>query len=382
MSRLRDAGAHDRCRRHQVPRAVAGVRLCGIAPATALPESARLREWLDRGYAGEMKYLHKSAEARADIRHLLPSRAVGHRHRHGVLHAGRTPNTDEQPAIARYAWGEDYHVVLAERLERAASRGCASSTASRSRRRSSSTSITSRSASSPTTPGSAGLARTPVSSIRTAARGCFSPASPSASTLPADAPMADQCGGCTLCIDACPTGALVDEHELDATRCISYLTIELEGRHSGSSSGRDRRSRLRLRHLSGRVPMEPRAARDARSRVAAAAVERDRRCRPDLWQRIATSSCISSCDGSAMTRTPLSRLRRNLAVVLGNSGDESALAGARPPGPRCQARRAERRDAARPGTRRSGHASGCRSAVATPVGAGVQRRGRLVREHC
>ena len=50
-----------------------GFDLCGIAPAVAFPELARLREWLDRGYAGEMIYLHKSADRRADIRQFLPS---------------------------------------------------------------------------------------------------------------------------------------------------------------------------------------------------------------------------------------------------------------------------------------------------------------------
>ena len=50
-----------------------GFDLCGIAPASALPELARLQGWLDRGYAGEMVYLHTSADTRADIRNFLPS---------------------------------------------------------------------------------------------------------------------------------------------------------------------------------------------------------------------------------------------------------------------------------------------------------------------
>ena len=91
-----------------------GFDLCGVAPATSLPELTRLREWLDKGYAGEMIYLHKSADTRADIRRFLPSAR-------SVIVTGTMYYTESGAAgevdIARYAWGEDYHLVLATRLD-------------------------------------------------------------------------------------------------------------------------------------------------------------------------------------------------------------------------------------------------------------------------
>ena len=104
-----------------------GFDLCGVAPAAALPELRTLHEWLARGYAGEMLYLHKSAETRSDVRQFLPSAR-------SVIVTGTLYNTDG-PAAAREAGdggagtargcgprralraGQDYHVVLAERLE-------------------------------------------------------------------------------------------------------------------------------------------------------------------------------------------------------------------------------------------------------------------------
>ncbi len=105
--------------------AAAGFDLCGIAPAAHFPELDFLDDWLARGFAGEMQYLQRSAARRADVRAVLPSaRSVIAL---GVVYNARRPYSIEHAdtrtaAIARYAWGDDYHEVIGGRLARLVAR--------------------------------------------------------------------------------------------------------------------------------------------------------------------------------------------------------------------------------------------------------------------
>src|SRR5580765_3383166 len=95
-----------------------GFDLCGVAPAADLPELAFFGTWLARGYAGEMAYLSRSAEKRADVRRVLPSaQSVVVT---GTIYNTSVPYSTERAdpgraQIARYAWGDDYHAVLGAR---------------------------------------------------------------------------------------------------------------------------------------------------------------------------------------------------------------------------------------------------------------------------
>src|SRR5437016_1037656 len=97
-----------------------GFDACGIAPAGAHPELEFLTDWLGRGYAGEMAYMHRSAERRADVRRVVASART-------VIVTATVYNSDrpystecadpQAAQIARYAWGDDYHDVIGARLE-------------------------------------------------------------------------------------------------------------------------------------------------------------------------------------------------------------------------------------------------------------------------
>src|SRR5215203_2242360 len=107
-----------------------GFDVCGIAPASNFPELAFLSEWIARGYAGEMDYMERSAHVRADIRNFLPSarsvivmgtvyNAAQGEQGSGIGEQGS--GHTEAPArdaieVARYARGQDYHKVIANRL--------------------------------------------------------------------------------------------------------------------------------------------------------------------------------------------------------------------------------------------------------------------------
>jgi epoxyqueuosine reductase len=311
-----------------------GFDLCGIAPATALPELTRLREWLDRGYAGEMMYLHKSADVRADIRNFLPTArsvivtgTVYYTDNGGTKvppseHGGtKVPPSTAQ--IARYARGEDYHLVLAERLEALVTwiREAHSESFDAA------IFVDKHHVQERVFAKHAGLGWIGKNTCLINAdvgSWLFLAGVAVSLDLAPDAPAPDQCGACTLCLDACPTGALVNEYELDATKCISYLTIELHGaipeeQRAGIGDhvfGCDVCQDVCPWNLAPLATLDPAwQPRAGRAQTNASA----------LWQR-SDFELHNLVEGSAMTRTTLSRLRRNLAVVLGNSNDPRAAA--------------------------------------------------------
>ena len=298
-----------------------GFDVCGVAPAAALPELQFLPDWLARGYAGDMLYLHKSAHTRADIRNFLPAAR-------SVIVAGAIYNTEapgigsresgtDQIQVARYARGQDYHLVLAERLEQLAAwmreqHADPIETAIFVDKHHVQERVYAQHA------GVGWIGKNTCVINPELGSFMFLCGIATSVELEADAPATDQCGACTLCLDSCPTGAIVDAHVLDATKCISYLTIEIDGAipeaqrpHLGNHAyGCDICQEVCPWNLAPVLTADP----------AWTAVARDGASAAELWQRT-DRQLHEFVKGSAMTHLPLSGLRRNLATVIGNSGD-------------------------------------------------------------
>ena len=143
---------------------------------------------------------------------------------------------------------------------------------------------------------------------------------------------APHCGSCSACIDVCPTQAIVAPYRLDARRCISYLTIEHEGRDPGRVPRRDRQPRLRLRRLPARLPMEQVRAAQPGRRLRRAARRSTTPALLELWAW-SEDEFLRAHRGSAIRRIGFERWQRNLAVALGNalaaSGDRRIVAALR-----------------------------------------------------
>jgi epoxyqueuosine reductase len=223
-----------------------GFDLCGIFPANELTVPAHRDEWLARGYAGQMNYLRD--ERRANPLAALPeARSVIVC---AVNYNTAQPNSTEAAAaasagdecrawISRYAWGDDYHTVIGEMLERLVVAIQKQFPADNFSAR----------AYVDTGPISERLAARHAGFGWLAKNTCLinedlgswlflgviltslelAPVPARAETSDAPVPPPDLCGNCTLCLDACPTNALAEPYVLDASRCISYLTIELRG---------------------------------------------------------------------------------------------------------------------------------------------------------
>jgi epoxyqueuosine reductase len=207
-----------------------GFPLVGICPAVT-PDDAvgRLRRWLAAGYAGEMSYIGERLPAYADPNRVLD----GARSVVMLAFPYRTaePTAPEAGAgrIARYAWGQaDYHDVLHARLKQLAAwlqerapqvkvRGVVDSAPIMEREFAQLS-------------GLGWIGKNTLLLHRTWGSYFFLAALLTDLELAYDEPFAaDHCGTCRACLDSCPTDAFPAPYVLDATRCISYLTIELRG---------------------------------------------------------------------------------------------------------------------------------------------------------
>jgi epoxyqueuosine reductase len=204
-----------------------GFERVGIVPASTLEnEGKQLREWLDRGYQGNMSWMARDPEVRTDPGKLFSSaRSV-------VVVAKNyyTPakHTDDQGTgkVSRYAWGDDYHEVVGARLRSL---------------------LAWIKAEVPEADGKVCVDIQPMMDKAWAARAGLGWIGKHTNLITTEYGswvfigelllnleleydseiVADHCGSCTLCIDSCPTSAITEPYVVDSNKCISYATIEL-----------------------------------------------------------------------------------------------------------------------------------------------------------
>mgnify|MGYP000853938033 FL=1 len=203
-----------------------GFATAGIARADVSEASERLRLWLAAGCHGEMDYMARHADLRADPAALQPGTISVVSVAVDYLPHRKIYDDPSQASISRYAQGRDYHKVVRNRLQKLADAITAVIGPFGYRVFSDSAPVMEVHFAS-----QAGLGWRGKHTLLLSKEGswrflgeiyCDLP-------LPPDPPIDDHCGTCNACLDACPTRAIIAPYKVDARRCISYLTIELAG---------------------------------------------------------------------------------------------------------------------------------------------------------
>ena len=208
-----------------------GFQQVGICDTDLSPEEPRLQAWLDKQYHGEMEWMARHGMMRARPHELQPGtlRVISVRMNYLPAKAAfaSTLKNPQLGYVSRYALGRDYHKVLRNRLKKLGDRIRERCAEAEFRPFVDSAPIMERSLAA-----KAGLGWTGKHSLilnREAGSWFFLGELLINLPLPVDEPQQEQCGRCVACLTACPTGAIVEPYVVDARRCISYLTIELEG---------------------------------------------------------------------------------------------------------------------------------------------------------
>jgi epoxyqueuosine reductase len=205
-----------------------GFEACGIARADHLADHDNwLKHWLSDGYHGEMNYLERNHEKRVDPRVLMPGAKSVIVFLKNYNPEKSLPEADNFK-IARYAYGKDYHDVIKEKLKKLIAELGKLAGPIQARAFTDSAPVLERAWAE-----KAGLGWIGKNTCLIHPKlGSYVFIAEIITDLELDHDLGkvnDFCGGCTRCLDACPTGALSDPRSLDARKCISYLTIEYRG---------------------------------------------------------------------------------------------------------------------------------------------------------
>ncbi len=207
-----------------------GIVRVGVAAVQRYPEMERVRDWIANGYAAEMAYIERRIEDRDDLTRILPgARSV-------IVAAvpydtnqadSRAPRAGGSAWVSRYAWGDDYHDVVGEKLDALEAWLTEQAPTAHFKRYVDTGPVPERLLAAKAGVGWIGK----NSCIIDPEWGSylFLGVILTDLELVADEPITDHCGSCRACLEVCPTDSFPQPYVLDARRCISYLTIELRG---------------------------------------------------------------------------------------------------------------------------------------------------------
>jgi epoxyqueuosine reductase len=314
----------------------AGFDLCGIAPANDAPDLDHFPAWIAAGRAGEMKYLEARDDQGELKRGALARVAPWARSvivcamNYNTAHPYSTHVTDpDRGWIARYAWSrEDYHDAVLRRLKQVeaalhqpvwSGHSCPPALTTRSY-------VDTGPIVERVFAKYAGLGWTGKNTClinQKKGSWLFLGVILTSLELTPDLPAPDRCGSCTRCIEACPTDALVAPYQLDSNRCIAYLTIEKRGPIAEEF-------RAGIGHQVFGCDICQDVCPWNRKAPASAAPEFE--ARPGLvnpalaWLgEMSAEQFRETFRGSPIRRTKYAGLRRNLAIAMGNSGNQDFL---------------------------------------------------------
>ncbi|HEX2163906.1 MAG TPA: tRNA epoxyqueuosine(34) reductase QueG, partial [Thermoanaerobaculia bacterium] len=311
----------------------AGFDRAGVASLEPIERGGVFLRWLAEGGHAGMGYLAERVAERLEPAHLLAGARsvlcvalVYHPLAGDDGEPAPAPEGDLWPRVARYARGRDYHNLMGKRLRRLARRVCESFPGADARPYVDTGPVLERELAARAGLGVAGK-NTCLLSREDGSWFLLGEVFTTLDLAP-DQPLADLCGRCTRCLDACPTGALTEPYRLDAGRCISYWTIEHRGAIPAEAraglgdwvfgcdvcqevcpwnlrfEGRaDRGGRRPAEHPDLRLP-EERGRLDLAGLLGIGEAEYEEVFR-----------------GSAMKRARRSGLRRNAAIAMGNRGE-------------------------------------------------------------